>query len=178
MFEKMSSEKERIEEQVHVSDADFCPERIIVIPIDGSQHTDNVLEYATKYVIEKQKDQIVLLHTRAPIYTEMSIELGNPYILANGDILAAETNLRKQSHDLLRVHAMKLLDVGIHVRAISLQGDPREELQHKINTLSPHLVVMGSRGLNQFSKIVLGSVSQHLLHNITVPIMIVPPAKK
>ncbi|KAL2914179.1 hypothetical protein HK105_206270 [Polyrhizophydium stewartii] len=61
---------------------------------------------------------------------------------------------------------------NIHVRAIALRGDPREELLHKIEHLKADLVVMGSRGLGALSRTFLGSVSDYLTHNLKVPVIV------
>jgi nucleotide-binding universal stress UspA family protein len=53
-------------------------------------------------------------------------------------------------------------------------GEARRELEHKINELKPDLVVMDSRGLSNLSRVVLGSVTDHLVHHLNVPVMIVP----
>jgi len=37
------------------------------------------------------------------------------------------------------------------------------------------VLVVGSRGLGAFSRLVLGSVSQHVSHHATCPVVIVPP---
>jgi hypothetical protein len=79
-----------------------------------------------------------------------------------------EVQLREFSHNLLKSTAHEFTKELIHVRAISLRGglylfytDPREEIEHKIASLKPDLVIMGSRGLNAFSRVVLGSVRKN-----------------
>jgi nucleotide-binding universal stress UspA family protein len=171
---------ERTHEQVedHRPDPMFVPKRIIAIPIDESDSSKHVVEYTLSTLIQKSNDQVVLLHTRPPAFNEFNVELGYPYIIPNSDLEKAEQSLRHVSHTLLKQTAKKFQDQGVHVRAISLRGDPREELEHKINTLKPDFVVMGSRGLNMISRVLLGSVSEHLIHHSTVPVMVVPFQKQ
>jgi nucleotide-binding universal stress UspA family protein len=44
----------------------------------------------------------------------------------------------------------------------------------EIEKLKPDLVAIGARGLNVFSKILLGSVSEHLVHHVECPVVVVP----
>ena len=37
------------------------------------------------------------------------------------------------------------------------------------------IVVMGTRGLSQFSRSLLGSTSDYVLHNASIPVTIIPP---
>ena len=85
-----------------------------------------------------------------------------------------ENTLREESHNLLKRHAKAFVASKIHVRAIALRGDPREELTYKIDHLKPNLVVVGSRGLGTVSRVFLGSVSTHLIHHLPVPVLVVP----
>jgi nucleotide-binding universal stress UspA family protein len=170
----MSEIRERVHEQVHEPDPMFVPKRVIAIPIDESENSKHTVQFAIDTMIQKEEDQVVLLHTRAPPFNEFNVELGYPYIIPNADLEKAEQSIRSYSHELLKTTAKKFQEKGIHVRAISLRGDPREELQHKINTLKPDFVLMGSRGLNMLSRVLLGSVSEHLIHHSQVPVMVVP----
>jgi nucleotide-binding universal stress UspA family protein len=166
--------RQRVHEQVHEPDPMFIPKRVIAIPIDESESSKHTVQFAIDTMIQKEGDQVVLLHTRAPAFNEFNVELGYPYIIPNGDLEKAEQSLRSHSHELLKTVAKKFQEKGIHVRAISLRGDAREELEHKINTLKPDFVMMGSRGLNMVSRVLLGSVSEHLIHHASVPVMVIP----
>jgi nucleotide-binding universal stress UspA family protein len=54
-----------------------------------------------------------------------------------------------------------------------VQGDPRVVLVEFSKQRKPNLIVMGRRGLNEVTGLVLGSVSDYCLQHSFVPIMIV-----
>jgi nucleotide-binding universal stress UspA family protein len=170
--------KEKVHEIVHEAEVTFTPKRIIVIPVDESDQSKYTIEYAIKTILDKETDQVVLLHTRPPAVNEYNVDIGYPYLIPAHDIQLAENNLRNHSHNLLKQLAKTFQSNQIHVRAISLRGDPRQELEHKINQMKPDFVMMGSRGLNMVSRVLLGSVSEHMIHHLQVPVMIVPAPSK
>ena len=63
----------------------------------------------------------------------------------------------------------------IHFRAIALVGEPRDALEEKINSLMPTMVVMSARELGAVKRFFMGSTSQHLVHHLKVPVLVLPP---
>lgn len=171
----MSETTPKVHEEVHEHDKAFEPKRVICIPIDESDSSIHTIQYAIKTLINNNTDQVVLLHTRPPAFNDFSLELtGLPYVIPSAEIEKVEIHSRDFSHNLLKKAAKYFQDQSIHVRAISLRGEPREELEYKIGELKPDFVIMGSRGLNAFSRVMLGSVSEHMIHHLKCPVMVVP----
>lgn len=82
------------------------------------------------------------------------------------------------SSALLNTFGLKLKQSGIHYQAISLVGDPREEIEKEIMMLEPSVVIMGNRGRGVVARTFLGSVSDHVLHHSSFPVMIIPFKKE
>lgn len=78
---------------------------------------------------------------------------------------------------MLKSVAMKFVDRNINCVAISLRGDAKYELESKIKSIAPDMVVLGSRSRNVVSRMFLGSVSNYLLHHLDVPVLVVPIQK-
>ncbi|KAI8891817.1 hypothetical protein BC833DRAFT_533631, partial [Globomyces pollinis-pini] len=53
-------------------------------------------------------------------------------------------------------------------------GDARTVIDNQIESIHPDFVVMASHGKGMVAKALLGSVSQHVLHQSKVPVIIVP----
>jgi nucleotide-binding universal stress UspA family protein len=52
------------------------------------------------------------------------------------------------------------------------QGAPANEILQAAEELHADLIVMGSRGWGQLKAMLLGSVSEHVLHHATCPVLI------
>ncbi|KAI8893019.1 hypothetical protein BC833DRAFT_609817 [Globomyces pollinis-pini] len=153
-----------IAETVHESE--FTPKRTICIPVDESKISIQTITWAIDNLIDPKNDQVILLNVREDIQT------GILAVQSFYDQLRNE--LKQNSHNLLRSRAKMFILKNIHVRAVSLCGNPKIELEHKINELKPTMVLMGKRGMNTIQSLLLGSVSDHLLHHVKVPISILP----
>jgi nucleotide-binding universal stress UspA family protein len=84
---------------------------------------------------------------------------------------------RANSHALLKDLAKIVKDHGAAVRAVALRGDAREELLRKVTELEASALVVGSRGLGVIKRAFLGSVSDYLAHNCSIPLVIVKDDK-
>ncbi|KAI9006416.1 hypothetical protein DFJ74DRAFT_690736 [Hyaloraphidium curvatum] len=58
-----------------------------------------------------------------------------------------------------------------------MRGDPRDEITRKCAELSADALIMGSRGMGAVRRTLLGSVSDHVIHHVPCPTIIVktPP---
>ncbi|WP_320129862.1 universal stress protein [uncultured Sphaerochaeta sp.] len=59
------------------------------------------------------------------------------------------------------------------VNKLLLSGEPEEELEKEINQGDYDLVAMGTHGHTGFGDLLYGSVSRHLKHTISVPLLMV-----
>ncbi|KAJ3302661.1 hypothetical protein HDV03_004781 [Kappamyces sp. JEL0829] len=125
-------------------------------------------------MVNRDTDQILLLNVRN-YSAEYSIGYPfAPYEFPPDQLSEMEEAAKKHSHQLLVNYAKDFQKQGIHVRAVALQGDARDCLTHKINSVKPSFVIMSKRGLGVFSRTLLGSVSQHLIHHCLVPVLVLP----
>lgn len=84
-----------------------------------------------------------------------------------------------RSENILISAANKCKEKGIRMTAVSLIGDPRNEIMDYVDlsmasSSSSKMIVIGKRGLGVISQMILGSVSEHLLMHAKMPLMIVP----
>ncbi|KAJ3302653.1 hypothetical protein HDV03_004773 [Kappamyces sp. JEL0829] len=172
--------KPRVIEHVVPGHETFQPRRVICLPVDESKGSLQAIRWTIDKLVDKDADQVLLLNVRNYLTPDYSLSLGYPYtpfILPAEQAAEMEESARKHSHGLLISYAKEFQKLGIHVRAVALQGDARDCLTHKINTVLPTMVVMSNRGLGVLSQALLGSVSQHIVHHSRVPVLIVPYAE-
>ncbi|WP_417527471.1 universal stress protein [Marinomonas shanghaiensis] len=79
-----------------------------------------------------------------------------------------------------RIHnfvAEELNDVDFDEDSIEVVvrfGDPAKKIVDTVKDVGASMVVMGDRRVNALSRMFLGSTAQKVIHNTTVPVLIVP----
>jgi nucleotide-binding universal stress UspA family protein len=100
-------------------------------------------------------------------------------------VAAAETHIRtgitqgghldpsefEQRRDDLEAAKKLLSDRGVEAETVAAQGDPGEAILNIAKDAD--LVVVGSRGLNPFQRLLLGSVSSKVVHRAECDVLVV-----
>jgi 4a-hydroxytetrahydrobiopterin dehydratase len=83
-----------------------------------------------------------------------------------------------EARTLLKAYGRKLTQLKIPHTLLLSRGDPRNKIVELSDEYEIDLVIIGRRGLNQITRLVMGSVSSHVLHNTSKPVLVVkrPPA--
>lgn len=133
----------------------------ILNPVDGSEHSLN----STKYAIELARlmdAQIVVLHCHA----KFPIVMAEPYFQqAIDDINLESEALVKPFEDMLEKSGARF-DIRI------LEGAPGTRIPEVAQIENIDLIVMGSRGMSDFTGLILGSVAHQVLHKSDCPVFI------
>lgn len=64
-------------------------------------------------------------------------------------------------------------DVGVKTMITMLKGNPSQELIKYVNEENVDQLIIGSRGLNTFQEMVIGSVSHKVMKHVNCPVTIV-----
>lgn len=137
----------------------------ILVPIDESTHSRKALEKA-KEIASAMGSDITILNVFNPIIIASS----SP---TTGYYKEARENAINRSNVLLRDALESLRDFKGHAETRSMSGDPAEEIINLAKEGDYDLVIMGSRGMGTFSRALLGSVSDKVVHHIKKSVMIV-----
>jgi nucleotide-binding universal stress UspA family protein len=139
----------------------------IVVGVDGSAHSQQVLDWAVKEAGLRKTSLTVL----AVWQVAGNQWTGNPEVYP-ADQAAAE-KMRQAAEEATR----KAVDAAgapgpasVTVRAVS--GIPSQELISASNDAD--LVVVGSRGGGGFARLMLGSTSNQLATHSTAPVVVIP----
>ena len=138
----------------------------ILCPIDFSDPSNRALGMAERLAKDLQTELTVLhvVDTRLP-------SLGNLYSLH--DILQ-ESRRRAQVEMAGRKESAKLARARWEV----VEGIPHRAIVERAKKGDVDLVIMGSHGYSGVERILLGSVTEKVLHQIQVPILVVGPSGK
>lgn len=134
----------------------------IAVAIDGSKNAIRAAEHAimlAQYLPGAHLDIIYVLDhskTKDEMLTAQSTE---------GLTLKREQKI----HPVLK----RAEEVNVEVHVTMLKGNPSQEIIAYVNKEEIDKLVLGSRGLNSFQEMVLGSVSHKVMKHVNCPVTIV-----
>ncbi len=133
----------------------------ILVPIDGSGHAEHACSHAIG--LAGTEGEIVLLHC----YGELPNLIGGD---ARDEVIAAS---EAEGRRYLAACGELCAKANVKYTGIVHNGNPGRMIAHIAKEEQCDLIVMGSRGLSDFSGMVMGSVSHRVLEYATTPVLIV-----
>jgi nucleotide-binding universal stress UspA family protein len=138
----------------------------IVCATDGSEHAGRALTVA-KSLAAEQDATLTIVHVVQRIASGKATGL---------------TRYADEEQVVARVQqtAAELADEGLSATAkiVDDRGiQPAHDIADAANELGADLIVVGTRGHSALGGLLLGSVTQRLLHISTCPVLAVPPAR-
>jgi nucleotide-binding universal stress UspA family protein len=140
----------------------------MLVAADGSPHAIRAAELAARLARELREAEVILINVgHIP-----TIALGGP---GNElvDFAALEEGLRQASETILNQTAKAFGGIDIPMTRTYRRGDPAGEIIKAAKEHKADLIIMGSRGLGQIGGLILGSVSERVLHGAHGPVLIV-----
>ena len=144
--------------------------KVILVPIDFSQHSKRTLEYA-KRVATRDNATIRLLHVfQVPDYAVTQYEQrqqGSEQLRNHVDWA------EEQAQENLNAVENELLSKGIKVKAYLRVGYPFEEIVAMANDPKVDLVIIGSHGLSGIKRLLVGSTAERVVEHAPCPVLVV-----
>lgn len=137
----------------------------ILVPIDGSKNSKLALEKA-KELAKVSNGQVTVV----TIVKDLSAQL---YNLENKDKEEIRNVFKKQGKEILKEGLEVFEECSGKIESLFINGDPAQEIINLADTGKYDLIVMGSRGLNAFSRLMIGSVSNKVLNHVSISVLIV-----
>lgn len=142
----------------------------ILIPIDRSELSQQSFSFA-KEIAENLKSKLVIVHViemipYSPSYNIVGSGMGKKY-MSDEDYLEGETNR------LLEKAKSYFDGTGIEVETKILWGSPVDKLLDYSEKEDFDLIIMNTKGMSESKRIVIGSVTNHVVKLATVPVMVV-----
>jgi nucleotide-binding universal stress UspA family protein len=137
-------------------------EKKILVAVDGSEHSDKVIETAIKYA-RLLSAKVVLVHCHKKFPTILGEPLRNEAIvttLRNAETLIAPFTIR-----------LREAEVDVEER---LMEEPAGAVIPDIARIEKcELIIVGSRGLTNLEGLFLGSVTNRVLHTTPCSVLVV-----
>jgi nucleotide-binding universal stress UspA family protein len=165
----------------------------ILIPLDGSEFSGQILPYLPKFFDPAENEIIFLrvagetIHGLTPtppqlpadIWSEPAYQTHRDAHLAKHPIYASQVrgSMEAELEEALREDLRMLRDSGYRVSIVIKFGDPAQEILEFIEMEKIDLVAMTTHGRTGLTKLIFGSVAEKVLHKVAVPIMLLRPAE-
>ncbi|MBU1100289.1 MAG: universal stress protein [Bacteroidetes bacterium] len=139
----------------------------ILVPVDFSKNTQTILDEALKIAL-KLNAKLCLLHVADSVPEFLGME--------HGPQSPRDTLLRKHEESkkalLEIVDTLKNQDCGVESKWTT--GPIIEMVLKEAKILKADMIVVGSHGHGAMYQILVGSVSEGILHQSDVPVLVVP----
>jgi nucleotide-binding universal stress UspA family protein len=138
----------------------------ILVPFDGSDSAKRAVQYPVGAARSFSGLEVHVLNVQ-------------PVVTLHGEYFSP-TMLSRMREDTLRhgadvnAQALQVLSAaGIRCSGHEVIGEVIAEIGKAVTTLGCDTIVMGTRGMSNFSNLVLGSVATRVVHEVAVPVLLV-----
>lgn len=134
----------------------------ILVAVDGSEHSKRAAKHAVYMSSFNPEATIIAIYVSdyEKIRTEVIHNIG-------------EDTLHIDQEEKLAPIKSIFEEKPIHYELIVKRGDPASTILDLLDESAFDLVIIGSRGLNSFQEMVLGSVSNKVVKRANAPVLIV-----
>lgn len=141
--------------------------KTIVIGVDGSETANEALRLAAREAeLHDARLRIVV------VWQLSSLVYGGGFVALDEETFGVMRN-RAESIADTAAKAVAELAPAVESETVVLEGQPAEALLGASEDAD--LVVVGSRGLGGFKRLMLGSVSDQVVHHAACPVLVVHP---
>lgn len=143
----------------------------LLVAVDLSESTEMIVKKVEE-ITREFSAKVWILHNAepAPDFVEFKV-----------DPIAARESLAKKFHDehrQIQEIAGRLRKTGLDVTALLVHGPTVETILKEASDLDVDVIVVGSHGRGAMHQLLVGSVSEGLLHKSRRPVLVVPTHKR
>jgi nucleotide-binding universal stress UspA family protein len=139
----------------------------LLVAIDFSEVTDKITAKVKELAL-KVNAKIWLIHVVQPEPDFVGYDVGPE---TERDFMAKKFH---EKHIKIQNIAKDLENEGIKITPLLVQGPTVETILNQAEKLNVDIIVSGSHGHGAMFRLLVGSISEGLLHNSTKPLLIIP----
>lgn len=144
----------------------------ILIATDGTKHSRAALDKVADFNLNSN-DEINIVSV-VDMAVPMSVDMYGGYVTPTADI---EKNVREVAEKILedaKNHISEQLNINnININTEILYGSPDSRIVETAEKISADLIIVGSHGYNRWERILLGSVSDSVVHHAPCSVLVV-----
>ncbi|WP_026119585.1 universal stress protein [Nocardiopsis ganjiahuensis] len=145
------------------------PPRRIVVGVDGSENSRRALAFALREAARVEGGSVVVVHS-----WQVSLPFDSE-ALAAGGWSPPDDLLDERSQEMVSEMLAQVADSGTEGVGVSVVRSGKDAAEAVVEAgAAADLIVVGSRGRGSVRGLLLGSVSQGVLHAATVPVAVLP----
>lgn len=157
--------------------------KTILVPVDGSENSERALTHAVE-LAERFEAKLVLMNVLedylyaghlSGLEVPSELRIRQLPVEADPDEYKDERLTSHQVADKVNMLRRMYAKVPEGVKTVLYfgVGSPREDIINVADQVNADLIVIGSRGLGTIRRMLMGSVSNYVLHESTLPVMVV-----
>ena len=140
----------------------------ILVPLDGSELSESVLEHVVAIATSCKVHEVVLTRVRYPLDKGVTDTL-------DADIASKlDETYQEEAAKYLEQIAADLKEKGIAAKTVVLSGNPAEEIINYAQSSVVDLIIMSTHGRSGVSHWAFGSVADKVIRHSEIPVLIRP----
>lgn len=148
----------------------------ILIATDGTEHSREALDAVT-YLKLNDGDEIKLISV-VDIAIPPAVDLYGGFLPSTNEFeTAVKANIEKIVEDSRRHLEEKLSNDNIFISTEILSGSPESRIVETAEEINADLIIVGSHGYNRWERLLLGSVSDSVVHHAPCSVLVVRTKK-
>jgi len=138
----------------------------VLIAVDGSKIAEKAFDWYIQKLHNPSNNVLIFYHTE-PHMTAMQAVVSENAEILNLDTKSAEISLKYKS---------KLAEINCEgkFRMETSNEKAGQVIIHRAQQYNADMIVMGTRGLGVVKRTLRGSVSDHVIHNTNIPVVVCP----
>ena len=148
----------------------------ILVPLDGSEHSLKALDEASQ-IAKMSSGKLTLIHVYSvqPIMISEPSPSGylGPPVFAGADVSRMIEAAEKFGNRILQDSEQRIRATGVQVEKKLVEGHTVQEIVRAANDGNFDLIVIGARGLSHIKEMLLGSVTDAIIHHAHCAVLVI-----
>ena len=148
----------------------------ILLAIDGTKHSDSAVETIKNFKFS-ETDEIKIVSV-VDMALPLAIDIYAGYVPTTTEI---ETTARENAEKVLETTSQKIRSVvfdNVFISTEILFGSPDSRIVETAEKIGADLIIVGSHGYNRWERLLLGSVSDSVVHHAPCSVLVVRTPKQ
>lgn len=144
----------------------------VILATDGTKQSEDALEI-TKTLNIKEGDEIRVISV-VDMALPLSVDVYAGYLPSTEEI---ENAVKEKAEKTLETTGDKLKEIfsekNVSIVLELLNGSPESRIVEKAEEIEADLIIVGSHGYNRWERLLLGSVSDSVIHHAPCSVLVV-----